>query len=83
VCHVGMENPIPKFRVQKAAEARVLHPSQAGMSALGPKRQFAALQRYGRYRWNTGRSVDAARTAAPEPFIARFSSRAETPPAPT
>jgi hypothetical protein len=32
-------------------------------SIHGPKRQFAAVQRYGRCRWNTGRSVDAAHTA--------------------
>jgi hypothetical protein len=37
------------------------------MSPSGPKRHFAAVQRYGRYRWNTGRSVDAAGTAAPDP----------------
>jgi hypothetical protein len=36
-------------------------------SSTLPKRQFAAVQRYGRYRWNTGRSVDAADTAAPGP----------------
>jgi hypothetical protein len=33
----------------------------------GPKCQFAAVQRYGRCRWNTGRSVDVADTAAPDP----------------
>jgi hypothetical protein len=33
------------------------------MTAPGPKRQFAAVQRYGRCRLNTGRSVDAADTA--------------------
>jgi hypothetical protein len=33
-------------------------------AGFGPKRQFAAAQRYGRCRWNTGRSVDAADTAA-------------------
>jgi hypothetical protein len=37
------------------------------MSVPGPKRQFAAVQRYGRCRWNTGRSVDVAETAAPDP----------------
>jgi hypothetical protein len=37
------------------------------MSAHGPKRQFAAVQRYGRCRRNTGRSVDASDTAAPDP----------------
>jgi hypothetical protein len=36
-------------------------------SAIGPKRQFAAVQQYGRCRWNTGRSVDVAETAAPDP----------------
>jgi len=29
---------------------------QRQMSARGPERQFAAVQRYGRCRWNTGRS---------------------------
>jgi hypothetical protein len=37
------------------------------MSAAGPKRQFVAVQRYGRCRWNTGRSVDVADTVAPDP----------------
>jgi hypothetical protein len=37
------------------------------MSPIGPKRQFAAVQRYGRCRRNTGRSVDVADTAAPAP----------------
>jgi len=37
------------------------------MSLHGPKRQLAAAQRYGRCRWNTGRSVDAADTAAADP----------------
>ena len=37
---------------------------QAGTIACGPKRQFAAVQQCGRCRWNTGRSVDAADTAA-------------------
>jgi SAM-dependent methyltransferase len=37
------------------------------MSQVGPKRQFAAVQRYGRCRWNTGRSVDVADSAAPDP----------------
>jgi len=36
------------------------------MSAPSPKRQFAAVQRYGRCRWNTGRSVNVADTAAPD-----------------
>jgi hypothetical protein len=33
--------------------------------SLGPKRQLAAVQRYGRCRWNTGLSVDAAHAAGP------------------
>jgi hypothetical protein len=37
------------------------------MSLFGPKRQFAAVQQYGRCRWNTGRSVDVADTAVPDP----------------
>jgi hypothetical protein len=37
------------------------------MAGLGPKRQFAAVQRYGRCRWNTGRSADVADAAAPDP----------------
>jgi succinyl-CoA synthetase beta subunit len=37
------------------------------MSAVGPKRHFAAVQRYDRCRWNTGRSVHAANTIAPDP----------------
>ena len=36
-------------------------------SGPGPKRQLAAVQRYGRCRWNTGRSVDAASTAGSDP----------------
>jgi hypothetical protein len=36
-------------------------------SALGPKCQFAAVPRYGRCRWNTGRSVDVADTAGLDP----------------
>jgi hypothetical protein len=39
------------------------------MSAPSPKRQFAAVQRYGRCRWNTGRSVNVADTAAPDPWL--------------
>jgi hypothetical protein len=38
-----------------------------GMSCVGPKRPFAAVQRCGRCRWNTGRSVDVAGTAAADP----------------
>jgi hypothetical protein len=38
------------------------------MPAFGPKRQFAAVQRYGHCRRNTGRSVDVANTAAPDPL---------------
>jgi hypothetical protein len=36
-------------------------------AAIGPKRQFAAVQRCGCYRWNSGRSMDAGSTAAPDP----------------
>jgi len=36
------------------------------MSGNGPNRHFAALQRLGRYRWNTGRPADAVRTAEPD-----------------
>ena len=36
-------------------------------SSTLPQRRFAAVQRYGRYRWNTGRSVDTADTAVPDP----------------
>jgi hypothetical protein len=39
------------------------------MAAIGPKRQFAAVQRYGSCRWNTGRSVDAADNAGPDPKL--------------
>jgi hypothetical protein len=37
------------------------------LGGSGPQRQFAAAQRYDRCRCNTGRSVDAADTAAPLP----------------
>jgi hypothetical protein len=37
------------------------------MSPRGPKRHFAAVRRYGRCRWNTGRSVDEARTVVFDP----------------
>jgi hypothetical protein len=37
------------------------------MSLPGPKYQFVAVQRYDRCRWNTGRSVDVADTAARDP----------------
>jgi hypothetical protein len=40
----------------------------SAVSAHGPKRQFAAVQRYGRCRWNTGRSADEARTAVLDPL---------------
>ena len=36
----------------------ILHLLTAG---FGPNRQLAAVQRFGRYRWKTGRSVDAAK----------------------
>jgi hypothetical protein len=36
-------------------------------SACGPKHELAAVQRCGRCQWNTGRSMDAADTAAPDP----------------
>jgi hypothetical protein len=39
--------------------------------------EFAAVQRYGRCQWNTGRSVDAADTAAPAP--SRFQPLARKP----
>jgi hypothetical protein len=48
------------------------------MSPYGPKREFAAVQRYGRCRWNTGRSVDAAHTAASD----RERTRSYAPPRP-
>jgi hypothetical protein len=35
-------------------------------AGYGTNRQFAVVQRYGRSRWNTGRSLDAAGTAAPD-----------------
>jgi hypothetical protein len=37
------------------------------MAALGPKRQFAAVQRYSRFRRNTGRSADEVDTAGLDP----------------
>jgi hypothetical protein len=37
------------------------------MSLIGPKRQFAAVQQYGRCPWNTGRSRNTADTAAADP----------------
>jgi hypothetical protein len=38
--------------------------SQHGGFGFCPKCQFAAVQRYGRRRWNTGRSVNMADTTA-------------------
>jgi hypothetical protein len=42
-------------------------PRRKRRAAFGPKCQFAAVQRSGRCRWNTGRSEHVADTAAPDP----------------
>jgi hypothetical protein len=39
------------------------------MSPPGPKRQLAAVQRYGPCQWNTGRSVDVPDTTALDPKL--------------
>jgi hypothetical protein len=49
------------------------------MTARGPKRQFAAVQRHGRCRWNTGRSVDVADTAALDPLRKSSDDRPRRP----
>jgi hypothetical protein len=51
------------------------------ISADGPDRQFAAVQRYARCRPNTGWSVDAAGTAAPDPERKSIGPRGSGPPA--
>jgi hypothetical protein len=39
--------------------------NEVAISASGPKRQFAALQRFGRCPWNTGPWADGISTAIP------------------
>jgi RimJ/RimL family protein N-acetyltransferase len=57
---------VPTFIDRGAPLRKTLPTPKSAASGYGPKRRFAAVQRYDRCRWNTGRSVDAARAAAPD-----------------
>jgi hypothetical protein len=70
ICHKGNVDKSRNEVFTDAPQAVELEKSRrSGTAAIGPERQFAAVQQYGRYRRNSGRSMDAANTAAPDPNL--------------